>query len=74
MLLSEMRRHAGMTQQQLAKALRIKQPTLSGIESQDDMQISTLQRIVHALGGELDIIATLPGGRVALSQFKRRSA
>jgi transcriptional regulator with XRE-family HTH domain len=59
-----------MTQIQLAKALGVKQPTLSQMESQDDMQISTLRRIVEALGGSLEIIATLPTGRIALSQFK----
>ncbi len=70
MLLAELRRLSGMTQVQLARALGIKQPTVSALESQDDMQISTLRRIVEALGGDLEIIATLPTGRVALSQFK----
>jgi len=70
MLLSEIRRLAGLTQEQLAVSLGVKQPTLSQLESQDDMQISTLRRIVEALGGELEIIATLPTGRVTLSQFK----
>jgi transcriptional regulator with XRE-family HTH domain len=76
MLLSEIRRLAGLTQEQLAHSLGVKQPTLSQLESQDDMQISTLRRIVEALGGELEIIATLPTGRIALSQFResRRSA
>ena len=69
MLLSEIRRLAGLTQEQLAASLGVKQPTLSQLESQDDMQISTLRRIVEKLGGELEIIATLPAGRVALSQF-----
>ena len=61
---------AGLTQEQLAASLDIKQPTLSHLESQDDMQISTLRRIVEKLGGDLEIIATLPSGRVSLSQFK----
>ena len=72
MLLVELRKLSGMTQAQVAKALGIKQPSLSQLESQDDMQISTLRRIVEALGGELEIIATLPTGRVALSQFKEQ--
>ena len=71
MLLVELRKLSGMTQVQVAKALGIKQPTLSQLESQDDMQISTLRRIVEALGGELEIIATLPTGRVSLTQFKQ---
>jgi transcriptional regulator with XRE-family HTH domain len=68
MLLSELRRLSGLTQNQLADSLG-KQPTLSRLESQDDMQISTLQRIVTALGGELEVIAKMPGGNVTLSQF-----
>src|SRR5437588_12647631 len=79
MLLSEIRRLAGLTQGQLARSLGIKQPTLSQLESQDDMQIDTLRRVVEALGGELEIIANFPGSRVRLSQFnntrkKRRIA
>lgn len=69
MLLSELRRVAGITQVDLAKSIGIKQPTLSQLESQGDMQISTLRRIVKALGGDLEIIASLPKERVALSQF-----
>src|SRR5438128_4088838 len=41
MLLVELRKLSGMTQAQVAKALGIKQPSLSQLESQDDMQIST---------------------------------
>jgi transcriptional regulator with XRE-family HTH domain len=70
MLLAEIRKAAGLTQEQVASSLGIKQPTLSRLESQDDMQISTLRRLVQALGGELEIIAQLPGGDIRLSQFK----
>ena len=70
MLLSELRRLSGLTQNELATALGIRQPTLSRLEAQDDMQISTLHRLVKALGGELEIVAKMPGGRIALSQFK----
>jgi transcriptional regulator with XRE-family HTH domain len=70
MLLSEIRKLAGPTQQQLADAMRIKQPTLSHLESQSDMQISTLRRIVEGLGGELEIVAALPTVRISLSQFR----
>jgi len=69
MLLSELRQLTGMTQQELADALQIKQPTLSRMESQGDMQVSTLQRLVHALGGEVEIIVHLPQGDVRLTQF-----
>src|SRR3954466_5186231 len=71
MLLAELRRRTGRTQEELAAALGVKQPTLSRLESQDDMQISTLRRIIHALGGELELIAKLPGGDVTLTQFEK---
>jgi transcriptional regulator with XRE-family HTH domain len=70
MLLSEIRRTAGLTQEELAASLGIKQPSLSRLEAQDDMQISTLQRLVAALGGQLEIIAHLPGGAIRITQFE----
>ena len=73
MLLSEIRKLMGLTQKELARALNIKQPTLSKIEGQDDMHIGTLNRIIEALGGELELIAHLPGGDVRLSQFGRQT-
>lgn len=70
LLLSEIRKQAGLTQVDLAKRLGMTQPSLSQLESQDDMQISTLRRIVEALDGELELSAKLPGGkRVSISQF-----
>jgi len=70
MLLAELRKHSGLTQAQLAKALGVRQPTLSKLENAGDMQISTLRRLLRALGGELRIIAKLPHGSIELSQFE----
>jgi transcriptional regulator with XRE-family HTH domain len=69
MLLSEIRRQAGLTQEELAAALGIKQPSLSKLESQSDMHLSTLRALIEALGGSLEIIAHLPGGDVRITQF-----
>ncbi len=69
MLIREIRREAGFTQEQVAELLGIRQPSLSKLESQDDMQISTLRRIVNALGGELEIIAHMPTGDIRIRQF-----
>jgi transcriptional regulator with XRE-family HTH domain len=69
MLLAEIRQAEGLTQAEVAEILGIKQPTLSRLESQHDMQVSTLQRLVRALGGELEIIAHLPGGTIRVRQF-----
>lgn len=73
MLLSEMRKQSGVTQQQLAEALGIKQPALSGFESQTDMQVSTLRRLIEALGGQLELIAHLPHGDVRIGQFSGKA-
>lgn len=73
MLLAELRKFAGMTQQELASILGITQPSLSKIENQDDMQISTLRRLVEALGGKLEVIVHMPGGDIPIRQFKEAS-
>lgn len=72
LLLSEIRKPSGKSQRELAAALGIRQPSLSKLENQSDMQISTLRRIVTALGGELDVIAPFPSGAVRMGQFQQR--
>ena len=70
MLLSQIREAAGLTQEEVAATLGIRQPTLSRMESQGDMQVGTLQRLLSALGGELEIIAHLPGRDIRIRQFR----
>jgi transcriptional regulator with XRE-family HTH domain len=69
LLLSEVRKLAGKTQGELARQLGIRQPSLSKLENQEDMQISTLQKIIGALGGEVRITALFPKGEVRIKQF-----
>ena len=64
LLLREVRQLAGKSQQEVAEALGIKQPSLSKLEKQGDMQLSTLRKIVKALGGELEILARFSKGTV----------
>lgn len=66
MLLAEIRKEAGFTQEDLAETLGVKQPSLSKLESQDDMQISTLKRLIQALGGQLELIAHMPKGDIRI--------
>jgi transcriptional regulator with XRE-family HTH domain len=74
LLLSEIRKLAGKSQREVADALGIKQPSLSKLENQSDMQISTLLRIVRALGGELEIFAKFPAGKVKIGPFSGRDS
>ena len=69
MVLSELRKHTGMTQKELASKLGLAQPTLSLQEHQDDMEISTLSRLVEAMGGQLELVVHMPKGDVRLTQF-----
>jgi transcriptional regulator with XRE-family HTH domain len=73
MLLAEIRKSVGLTQEDVAEALGITQPSLSKLENQDDMQISTLRRLIQALGGDLEIVAHLPRRDIRITQFKEAS-
>lgn len=57
MLLRELREALRVPQGKVAKAAGLKQSNLSRLEKQSDMQITTLKKIVSALGGKLEIIA-----------------
>ena len=63
MPLAEIRKAIGMTQSELAGSLDIAQGSVSKIENQADMYISTLRKYVQALGGELHLTAQFPDGR-----------
>lgn len=69
MLLSELRKATGYSQKELATKLKMKQPSLSKLENASDMQVTTLQKIVGALGGEVEIVCRFPKGNVRLKQF-----
>ncbi|MBZ7921540.1 helix-turn-helix domain-containing protein [Ensifer adhaerens] len=58
--LRALRQIAGKGQADIAAALNIKQPSVSKIEKQADMHISTLRSYVEAVGGELELTVRLP--------------
>jgi DNA-binding XRE family transcriptional regulator len=70
MLLGEVRKQLGFTQTSVAKAMGVSQSALSQVESQNDLQLSTLRRLVKALGGELDIIARFGERSIVLVDAK----
>jgi len=59
--LGALRRLADQTQEQIAESLRISQPSVSKIERQTDLYLSTLRRFVEAAGGTLEIRVEFPG-------------
>lgn len=64
--LRELREASGKTQEELAEALKKAQSEISRIESRSDYRLSTLQRYVAALGGELEVVANFGNRRVRL--------
>jgi transcriptional regulator with XRE-family HTH domain len=58
--LRDLRRELGLTQRQLAALMDCGQDDVSRAEHRGDMKLSTLRRIVHAMGGELDLVVRLP--------------
>ena len=70
MPLDELREARDMTQEHLARILKVKQAAVSKLERRADMYVSTLQDFVKAMGGELKITAQFPDGVVEISQFE----
>jgi predicted transcriptional regulator len=71
LVLGEIRQMTGKSQQTVAKTLGMKQPSLSKLEKQTDMQLSTLRKIVAALRGELQVLAKFPKGVAKIDQFDK---
>ena len=60
--LAELRQIRGLSQAELAERAGLAQANLSRFENQEDAKISTLQKIVAALGASLSITARFPDG------------
>lgn len=61
--LSRLRKLAERSQVQMAKKLGLKQPSVSKIERQTDMYLSTLRHYVEASGGRLELVVRYPNRR-----------
>ena len=59
--LKALRELAGRSQEQIARALGVKQPSVLKMERQADLYLSTLRRFVEAAGGTLELRVELPG-------------
>jgi DNA-binding XRE family transcriptional regulator len=60
--LNELRARRGITQEQAAAELATSRPNVSRIEREDDLRVTTLQRYVSAIGGELEVTVRFPDG------------
>jgi transcriptional regulator with XRE-family HTH domain len=65
-----LREAAGKTQAEVAEASKIDQADISRLESREnftDCQVSTLERYVAALGGQLELVATFGDRKIVLA-------
>ena len=69
MSLAQLRKLKGLSQDQLAEILAIKQANISRLEKRTDIYISTLRKYVEAMGGHLELIARFPDGKIMIDQL-----
>ena len=67
--LRELRKAAGLSQEELAKVMDVQQPAISKLVRRPDMKVSTLRDLIAAMGGELHITATFPDRSVEIANF-----
>ena len=58
--LKELRALSGKAQTEVARTLGIRQPSVSKMERQTDLYLSTLRSYIEAIGGELELVVKLP--------------
>ena len=68
--LQELRQARALSRDELAEVLGLNQATISKLERRTDMYLSSLRRFVEAMGGELEITASFPEGRVRIRLFE----
>ncbi len=60
MTLRELRLARKLTQVRMAKVLGISQDSVSRLERRSDLLLSTLQKTIQAMGGNLSLVAEFP--------------
>jgi transcriptional regulator with XRE-family HTH domain len=58
--LQELRKEAGLTQENISEKLDMPQSNVSRLEKNSDMLLSTLRSYVEAMGGTLNLTVELP--------------
>lgn len=59
-ILAHIRHSRGISQVELADRLNVSQPHIAQVEQHEDMLLSTLDRHIQALGGELQLVVHFP--------------
>jgi len=67
-LINKLRKQAGLTQTELADKLNVTQQAVSKIEWGEEIQLTTLSKVIQALGG--DLVVHMPGEEFSLTQLQ----
>jgi DNA-binding XRE family transcriptional regulator len=67
--LQQVRKARHLTQEQMARILKVGQDSISRLESRSDLLISTLRSYIEAMGGQMKIIVEFKEGTAVLSDF-----
>jgi len=67
MVLAEIRKALGLTQEELAERLDVGQTAITKLERRKDMHVSKLRELIEAMGGELVITARFHEHDVAIN-------
>jgi predicted transcriptional regulator len=59
--LAELRRILEFTQEEVAGRMGTDQSRISRVENEVDMKLSTLRAYIEALGGQIRVVAEIPG-------------
>jgi predicted XRE-type DNA-binding protein len=70
MALQDLRKAYRFSQAQIAEIMGLDQPSVSRLEKQSDMLLSTLGRYVAAMGGQLEVVAKFDKATVRLSDLQ----
>jgi len=71
MALNELRQAIGVSQEVLAEQLQVLQPAIAKLEKRADIRISSLRRMIEAMGGALEIKAHFPDGDVTITNYTK---
>ena len=69
MALHEVRQAIGISQEALADKLDVLQPAIAKMERRSDIRISSLRKLIEAMGGSLEIRAHFPQGDVTIANY-----
>ena len=64
--LRAVRKLLGKSQAEVARAVEMSQSEVSRLERRQDIRVSTLRRVIEALGGKVEIVARFGDKRVRL--------